>query len=242
MVLLMLSLILNQTILNAKFVTNEITHSDLSSTLIENINGSLSQYGISTSAISKREANRLITQAVDQVYAGKKINLDLEPVVSGLDNSVSQAAAQYGIEGQLPNSVSSGISSTLSASINNQLNTPEVEQFTSIISIVRTVNHLIMIISVLVLLFLIILTVLRRNFVQVFSWIGLWGTIIGCLLIMGLAEMIVQLGSLYPDYSSFTAQLATAFRSQALHLWLIILVLTILLFGYRLLIRFIKRE
>lgn len=205
-VLLMIALILNQTFLNARFINHEISRSNLSSTLMETVNSNLSQYGISTTALSDKEANKLVTQAVDQVYSGKEINLNLQPVINNVDNSASQMAARYGISAGVTNSMTSGVSGEVASAINSQLNTSQVKQFTSMISIAKTVDHVIALISAIGLGLMILVAVLRKYFIRSFSWVGLWSSLITYVLILGLGEIVNQIGSNYPDFSSFTAQ------------------------------------
>ena len=241
-VLLMIALILNQTFLNARFINHEISRSNLSSTLMETVNSNLSQYGISTTALSDKEANKLVTQAVDQVYSGKEINLNLQPVINNVDNSASQMAARYGISAGVTNSMTSGVSGEVASAINSQLNTSQVKQFTSMISIAKTVDHVIALISAIGLGLMILVAVLRKYFIRSFSWVGLWSSLITYVLILGLGEIVNQIGSNYPDFISFTAQLGTDFHSQAISFWLILLIFTIVLFGWRIVRGVLKRR
>lgn len=241
-VLLMLSLMLNQTLLNARFVNHEISRSNLSSTLMETVNSNLSQYGISTTALSDKEANKLVTQAVDQVYSGKEINLNLQPVINNVGNSASQTAARYGISAEVTNSMTSDVSDEVASAINSQLNTSQVKQFTSMISIAKTVDHSVALISAIGLGIMILVAVLRKYFIRSFSWVGLWSSLITYVLILGLGALINQIGSNYPDFSSFTAQLGTDFHSQAIGSWLVLLIFTVILFGWRIVRGVLKRR
>lgn len=241
-VLLMLSLMLNQTLLNARFVNHEISRSNLSSTLMETVNSNLSQYGISTTALSDKEANKLVTQAVYQVYSGKEINLNLQPVINNVGNSASQTAARYGISAEVTNSMTSDVSDEVASAINSQLNTSQVKQFTSMISIAKTVDHVVALISAIGLGIMILVAVLRKYFIRSFLWVGLWSSLITYVLILGLGALINQIGSNYPDFSSFTAQLGTDFHSQAIGSWLVLLIFTVILFGWRIVRGVLKRR
>lgn len=232
--LLMLSSVLGQTILSARFVSHEINNSSLSSTLMNTVNTNLSRYGISTDVISTKESNRLINQAVKQIYSGKPINLNLQPVTSSVGNSVSQAAAEYGISANIPSSITSGVNSSLSTAVNNELNTSQVKRLTNGISIAKMVNHIVMIASLIALVVMVIMAVIQRHLLSSFSWISLWGTVVVYGLIWCFASLIAQIGAQFPDYSSFTAQLAGDFQTAARGSWLILLLSTVILFGLRL--------
>ncbi|MCD7113982.1 hypothetical protein [Limosilactobacillus fastidiosus] len=239
-VLLMVAVTFNQTLLSTRFVDHEITHTNLSSMIMDTVDNNLSQYGISTAAISDKEANKLITQAVNQVYSGQEIDLNLQPVLGGINQSASQAAEQYGVE--LPNSITSGIGSEISGAVNSQLNTPEVKQIANAISIAKNVAHLVMVISLIGLGLMMLIAILKKNFSRVFSWIGLWSVIIVYVLVIIFSQLIIQAGKRYPDYSSLTAQLSTDFHAQTLNYWLFLLVLTLLLFIWRIVSRFLKKR
>lgn len=209
---------------------------------METVNSNLSQYGISTTALSDKEANKLVTQAVDQVYSGKEINLNLQPVINNVGNSASQTAARYGISAEVTDSMTAGVSDEVANAINSQLNTSQVKQFTSVISIAKTVDHVIALISVIGLGIMALVAVLRKYFIRSFSWVGLWSSLITYALILGLGALINQIGSNYPDFSSFTAQLGTDFHSQAISSWLVILIFTVILFGWRIVRGVLKRR
>jgi membrane-anchored glycerophosphoryl diester phosphodiesterase (GDPDase) len=73
--LLGLTLLINSTLLNVNFVKEEVTSSSLESVMLNQVNSSLTQYGISTSVLKKSDTDKLINQAIDQVYAGEKLIL-----------------------------------------------------------------------------------------------------------------------------------------------------------------------
>src|SRR5699024_11994507 len=80
--------------------------------MLNQVNSSLIQYGISTSVLKKSDTDKLINQAIDQVYAGEKINLDLSPIVNNVGTSVNSQLAQYGLStSMLPAGSSSAIRS-----------------------------------------------------------------------------------------------------------------------------------
>ena len=84
MTLLGLALLVNSTLLNVNFVKEEVTSSSLESVMLSQVNSGLTQYGISTSVLKKSDTDKLINQAIEQIYAGEKINLDLSSVVNSV--------------------------------------------------------------------------------------------------------------------------------------------------------------
>lgn len=75
-----IAVLLNATVLDADFAADELADSPISTQLQEEVNGSLSEYGVSGSLLTTKETHRLVRQAVKQVYAGKSIKLDLTNV------------------------------------------------------------------------------------------------------------------------------------------------------------------
>lgn len=154
--LLALGLLLNVTLLNPNFV-KEITSSSLESIMMSQVNSSLTQYGISTSVLKKSDTDKLITQAVDQIYAGEKINLDLSSVVNSVSSSVDSQLAQYGLStSMLPAGSSSAVTNNINSIVNSQLNTPEVSQLITGIKIAKTSVNIILVICLISLVLLII--------------------------------------------------------------------------------------
>ena len=97
--------------------------------------------------------------------------------------------------------MTSDVSDEVASAINSQLNTSQVKQFTSMISIAKTVDHAVALISAIGLGIMILVAVLRKYFIRSFSWVGLWSSLITYVLILGLGALINQIGSNYPDFS-----------------------------------------
>ena len=138
--------------------------------------------------------------------------------------------------------MTSDVSGEVASAINSQLNTSQVKQFTSMISIAKTVDHVVALISAIGLGIMILVAVLRNYFIRSSSWVGLWSSLITYVLILGLGALINQIGSNYPDFSSFTAQLGTDFHSQAIGSCLVLLIFTVILFGWRIVRGVLKRR
>lgn len=136
--LLGLALLVNSTLLNVNFVKEEVTSSSLESVMLSQVNSGLTQYGISTSVLKKSDTDKLINQAIEQIYAGEKINLDLSSVVNSVNSSVNSQLAQYGLStSMLPAGSSSAIAGNINSMVNIQLNTPEVAQLINGIKLLK---------------------------------------------------------------------------------------------------------
>ncbi|MBB1079845.1 hypothetical protein H5S09_08245 [Limosilactobacillus sp. STM2_1] len=238
LILMLLSILLNSTLLNASFVKDEITNSSLESLMLNQINSSLTQYGISTSVLKKSDTDKLITQAVDQVYAGEKINLDLSTVVNSVNDSVNSQLAQYGLStSMLPANGSSAITSNINSMVNSQLNTPEVTQVISEIKLAKGIANAVLVISLLSLIILIIKGIWQHHVLSSFSWICLIGGILYTGVLMAIHGIAIQVGQQQPDLSPFIVQVADAFQQRGFNYSLLTIgfgiVLFILQFGKR---------
>lgn len=214
--LLALGLLLNVTLLNPNFVKKEITSSSLESIMMSQVNSSLTQYGISTSVLKKSDTDKLITQAVDQIYAGEKINLDLSSVVNSVSSSVDSQLAQYGLStSMLPAGSSSAVTNNINSIVNSQLNTPEVSQLITGIKIAKTSVNIILVICLISLVLLIIRGLWQRHFVKNFSWICIVASILYTVIILVAHTLAIQAGQYQADLSPFIVQVANDFQQQA---------------------------
>ena len=237
--LLGLALLVNSTLLNVNFIKKEVTSSSLESVILSQVNSSLTQYGISTSVLQKSDTDKLINQAIDQIYAGEKIKLDLSPVVNSVNSSVNSQLAQYGLStSMLPAGSSSAITSNINSMVNSQLNTPEVAQLINGIKIAKTITNFILAISIIGLIVLILKGLWRRHLISSFRWICLWGTILYTGTVMAIHALALQIGEGQPDLSPFISQVANDFQQTGFHISMIIIVVSIVLF----ILQFVKRK
>lgn len=227
--LFILSLVANTTILSSKFVLHEVNNSIVEDDITNQVNNGLAKYGISTSILTKKTTNQLVKQAVKQVYAGEKINLDLSPVTKHVENNFSSQLSQFGLA-NAANEVSSSITTELNSAVNEQLNTPEVASFTKNLQLAKTITNLVMVISAGGCILLLVIALLRRSFLHDFSWIGLWSLIFGEGTIYGVGQLALQMVADQPDYVSFVAQVVTDFQRQANSILSILLLFVIVLF------------
>ena len=241
MILFILSAILNATILNPKFVLHEVRNSVVETTITDQVNGALERYGVPTSVLTDKDTDRLLNQAVNQVYAGKNIHLDLSTVTQRAGAAADSQLAQYGLAG-VGSAASSALSQNINSVVNGQLNTPTVARLANGIHLAKVAANMIFTITGIGLMVLAVLAVLGRHFAQSFSRMGIWTVIIDGALCGAIGKLAPQLAADQPDYTAFVAQLSTDFMRTALTMIGMVLVVTIILliwriFGRRLLSR-----
>lgn len=232
LVLFLLSLIVNATFLNRSFVLHEIKGSVVETTITDQVNAGLEQYGISGSVLTDKETDQLLTQAVNQVYAGKKISLDLSRVTAKVGSSVDSELSQYGLAG-VGSTATAAISQNVNAAVNSQVNNSTVASFTRGVQVARAVTNAIMIGSGLLLVALIIIALLRRHLLESLSHICIGAAIIDGLVVLLVAKLGPQLAADSPDYVSFVAQLATDFSHRALGMVSLVLIVGLGLLAIR---------
>ncbi len=237
--LLGLALLVNSTLLNVNFVKEEVTSSSLESVMLSQVNSGLTQYGISTSVLKKSDTDKLINQAIEQIYAGEKINLDLSSVVNSVNSSVNSQLAQYGLStSMLPAGSSSTIAGNINSMVNIQLNTPEVAQLINGIKIAKTVVNIILVISIISLVILILKGLWQHHLIGSFRWICLWGTVLYTGIVMTIHAIALQMGAGQPDISPFISQVANDFQQTGFHGSMMLIVISIVLF----ILQFVKRK
>lgn len=241
MILFILSAILNATILNPKFVLHEVRNSVVETTITDQVNGALERYGVPTSVLTDKDTDRLLNQAVNQVYAGKNIHLDLSTVTQRAGAAADSQLAQYGLAG-VGSAASSALSQNINSVVNGQLNTPAVARLANGIHLAKVTANMIFTITGIGLMVLAVLAVLGRHFAQSFSRMGIWTVIIDGALCGAIGKLAPQLAADQPDYTAFVAQLSTDFMRTALTMIGMVLVVAIILliwriFGRRLLSR-----
>ncbi|HJA27746.1 MAG TPA: hypothetical protein H9720_05375 [Candidatus Limosilactobacillus intestinigallinarum] len=232
LVFFVLSMILNATLLNPKFILREVQDSVVETTITDQVNGALQRYGVPTSLLTDKDTDHLLTQAVNQVYAGKSIHLDLSRVTQRAGATADSELAQYGLAG-VGSAVSADLSQNVNNVVNSQLNTPVVARLANGIHLTKLVTNAIFMVTGIGLLILIVLVILGRHFAQSFSWIGIWTVVIDGLVCGAIGKLAPQLAADQPDYAAFVAQLSAAFIHTAVVILGPILVVTIVLFIWR---------
>jgi hypothetical protein len=214
---LTISFIVERTILNKSFVMHEVTSSALESTILDEVDDGLQQYGIPTSAVTKADTDHIVRTVVNQAFAGQRLKLDMSPITNNVENQANGELSKFGLSTDLlPSGTSSAVTSQVNSAVNSQINTPEVTAIINGLQVARVVTNICLIVSAIGLLVLIALAILRRHFVASFSWIFLLGTVISWLVIEVVRATIPQLAHPYPDYSTFAVQCAGDFVQTAM--------------------------
>lgn len=220
------SLILSHTLLSERFAKNEVANSTLSSVMVNLVSQNLSQYGIPTSQIPESQVNKLLKEAVGDIYEGKSIELNLEPILMSTESTITKQAAQYGINATVESDTLQSANKTASDTLNSQLNTPQVSAFITGLGVAKTINWIVLIVSGIITGLIIIRSILKRQIFAKFFWICLISSIIVYILIIGLVTGLTEVGSSYSDFVSFTSQLSTDFQTSAQKIWYILPAMT----------------
>lgn len=230
--ILVVSVLANLTVLNADFAVQEINDSVVEDELTNQIGAGLAQYGISSQILTTKTTKQLTSQVVKQVYAGKKIDLDLRPVIQSAATSVNGLLAQYGISTNAAET--SSATTAINSAVNAQLNTSVVTSFTQGLQVTKTIVNLALVISAGIIVIMAVVTMLRRSFLHDFSWICLWGLLVSWGLIRALSSLIMQVAKDQPDYVALISHVMTAIMHQANSLFVILLLVVVVLFAGRL--------
>lgn len=223
-----IAVLLNATVLDADFAADELADSPISTQLQEEVNGSLSEYGVSGSLLTTKETHRLVRQAVKQVYAGKSIKLDLTNVEKRLQSKVDDELGSYGLSTSLlPSSATSEFNQQLTNQVNQKLNTDEVQTAAKTITTVKTVVNVLLAISGLALAVLIVWSLFKHCFLAVFGWSTAWsaGLYFGFVWLIKLG--INQAAQEQPDYASTIATIGNDVLTRGWRIAWLLLVLAL---------------
>lgn len=236
LVLLMVSLICGRTILNKQFVMHEVTSSTMESDLLDQVQAGLNQYGIPAKVLTKSDTDQIVRTVVNQAFAGQELNLDLSRVTNRLAGQANSQLAQFGVSTSLlPSGASSVVTDNVNSAVNSRINTPQVKQAINTLRLARIVNTVVLATSCVLLVVLLVNALIRRHFLQSFSWIATIALVISGSLVMGIKGLIPQLAAANPEFSSLASQAATDFQTAAMT-WLALLgAVVVALWGIRLL-------
>ncbi len=234
-------LLLNATVLNADFAADELADSPISTQLKEQVNSSLSEYGVSGSLLTIKETKRLVKQAVKQVYAGKNIKLDLTNIEKRLQSKVDDELGAYGLStSMLPDSATSQFNSQLTNQVNQKLNTSEVQTAAKTITTIKTVVNVMLIISGIALAVLMAWSLFTHCFLQIFSWSTTWtaGLYFGLVWLIKLGT--AQAAQTEPDYASTIVKIGNDVLVKGWQMAWLLLILAIVWWLWRGILRIIR--
>lgn len=189
------------TILNERFMTKELINSNLASEVQNDVNASLSGYGIQGNVITVQQTNKLLKQGIHQIYQGKPIQLDTSDVTSSLQNQAGNTLAKYGISSTvISNAPTSTINSQVATVLNHRLNTQDVAELEDGIHIARVIAMIGLAVSIIILVLIAVRSAFARSIVADFRWI----TIVSGLLSAALLSAIKP-ENYASDYASFAS-------------------------------------
>lgn len=189
------------TVLNEQYMTNQIVSSTVSDQIQNDINSSLSSYGIDTQVINTKQTRKILKQVVHQVYEGKSIHINIEDVMNNDESKLGNTLSSYGVPSALISQLPTGsVNEQISSVVNNRLNNSEIQQLETSIKIARVVTFAGLIISVAILLLIVIRNLFSKTIIRDFRWITLLSSGIFALLLMATKKIIQGYSS---DMASF---------------------------------------
>ncbi|MDC2829503.1 hypothetical protein PO250_04105 [Limosilactobacillus mucosae] len=236
-------LLLNATVLNADFAADELADSPISTQLKEQVNSSLSEYGVSGSLLTTKETKRLVKQAVKQVYAGKNIKFDLTNIEKRLQSKVDDELGAYGLStSMLPDSATSQFNSQLTNQVNQKLNTSEVQTAAKTITTIKTVVNVMLIISGIALAVLMVWSLFTHCFLQIFSWSTTWTAALYFGLVWLIKLGIAQAAQTEPDYASTIVKIGNDVLIKGWQMAWLLLILALVWWLWRGILRIIRHH
>ena len=189
------------TVLNEQYMTNQIVSSTVSDQIQNDINSSLSSYGIDTQVINTKQTRKILKQVVHQVYEGKSIHINIEDVMNNDESKLGNTLSSYGVPSALISQLPTGsVNEQISSVVNNRLNNSEIQQLETGIKIARVVTFAGLIISVAILLLIVTRNLFTKTIIRDFRWITLLSSGIFALLLMATKKIIQEYSS---DMASF---------------------------------------
>lgn len=215
--IVMMAVIINGTILNQKFIAHEIAESSVGDTIVTKANDSLHSYGINESVVTHSDVNKLLTQAVGQLYNGQSIDLDLSSVDGRLSNAVSDQLSSSGLSGSVASStVINGLESQVNSTINQSLNTPQVQAAAKTIKTAKVINTGIMAIGGALLVLNLVGALFKHDLFNTLMWLGGGGGVLTGIVVFLLRQGLPELAHAMPDLSDFAVTFASDFAGYSM--------------------------
>lgn len=231
-VIFMITMIANQTLLNEKFVANQITESQIGDEIVSDVNQSASQYGLSEKIMTKKIANELIKDAISDVFNDQTVSIDYTPVYNRVDRLINQKVSSLGYGSvSLSSTVKSELRAKMTSVINDQLDTTELTTVSNELATVKQAVNVMQIVSGGVLALLLVVALFKR---YVLSWLGivaLFGGILTLIIIKGANMVLTSVLTSQEVLASFSPQLPNAIFSSSLIYLIGAIIIGILLLG-----------
>lgn len=200
-IVLLICALAQTTILNEQYMTNEIVNSSVSNQIQNDINSSLSSYGLDTNVISGQQTRKILKQVIHQVYQGKNVRVNVENIVDDNESRLSETLSSYGLPSAVINQLPTGsINEQISSVVNGRINNDQLHELETGITIARASTLAGLVVSVVVLLLIVIRNLFSRTIIRDFRWITFYsGVIFACFLIM--IKPVIK--SYSQDFASF---------------------------------------
>lgn len=217
MVFFLLTSVANITVMNEKFVANQVTNSEIGSSIVTEVNSSASDYGLSEKILTKSITNELLTDAIGDVYEDRNVSIDFDPVYNRIDKLVDQKVEGLGYGSTtISSTLKSEIQSGLTTVINKYLNTSELSEVSEQVANVRKITNVVWAVSGIILLIMAMVALFRRFLLNGSGWILLIGGIISTVLLKAGSLVLYQLMSSITDLSSSATQISGAIFAHGL--------------------------
>lgn len=215
--IVMIAVILNGTILNQGFIAHEITESSIGDTIVTKANDSLHQYGIDESVVTHSDVNKLLKQAVGQLYNGQSIDLDLSSVDSRLSNAVDDQLSNSGVGDSVASgTVINGLESEVNSTINDSLNTPQMQAAAKTIRTAKMINTGVMVIGGVLLALNLLGALIKHYFLDQLMWLGGGGALVTGALTLLIRQGLPEMAHAAPDMSDLAVTFASDFAGYAM--------------------------
>lgn len=233
--LFMVSLVLNRTFLNQRFVTREMTSSTLENQLLDEVDSGMAQYGLPSKMLTKHDTDHIVRTVVRQAFAGEQLKVNLQPVTNQLAGQADSELSQFGISTSLlPAGSTAAITDSVNSAVNSRINTPQVTAVINGLQVAKTITNVVWAVSGLGVIIMIGWALLGHHLLTSFSWITTVALLFSGLLVAVAGRLIPQLAQAAPDFSAFAVQCATDFQRVATG-WLgLLAIVAVICWGLRL--------
>lgn len=230
-VVLLVCALAQTTVLNESFMVNQIASSQVGQEVKNDINASLSSYGIDDQIITTKQTNRLLKQAVHQIYEGKNIRLDMSGVMGNVEDKAGNTLSSYGVPSSVINSLPTGsLNDQVSSIVNSRINNDDVTELEGWLRTLRLVTIIGLILSVIVLLLIVIRDAVAKTVVRDFRWVTLLSGIVSAGLVMVIKPVLQSYASDYASFSNVINQISGAILNVGWQMVLVDLGLAVVLF------------